>query len=235
MAEYTYIGGNKNTLKTLLESSGYFDSVAIDDVSYTADGQTGTYNGVSCSIDDVLVLHIGAFHTSIGGGNYADVWSVFINQSQTTHFEYGHTTSGSYQYNVYRPQKAYKTTNGILIVCDTGRILITKNQNGKVVIACGVYKPTGNQWNESDYVMGRIAAIAVTDDIPFVEHEIDTTNFAPQTLPVPICTCASAPSYTDKAGLLEYRQYNVIGNFQYDNKRYFTDGYFAVEDEEETS
>ena len=232
MAEYTYIGGNKNTLKTLLESSGYFDSVTIDDVSYSAGGVTGTYNGASCKIDDVLVLHIGAYYTSIGGGSYVDAWSVFINQSQITHFEYGNTTDGSYQYNVYRPQKAYKTQNGILIVCDTGRILITKNQNGKVVVACGAYKPTGNQWNESEYVMGKIAAIAVTDDVPFVEHEIDTSNLASQTLTVPICTCSSTPSYTDKAGVFEYRQYDVIGNFQHDNKRYFTDGYFVIEDPE---
>lgn len=135
--------------------------------------------------------------------------------------------------NDYYPVATYETAHGLSIVCTRARILITKNQNGKTVVVTGGNQPISES-SSTEYIMGNIAAIATTDNSALAMFPMNTA-IEGQTLLVPICTQSSVVSYTNKAALLAHKQYNIIGDMMYGSKRYFTDGYFAIEDPEVAS
>ena len=231
MARYTSINGDFSVLKTVLTNSGYFTS--IEDGSFTAGegANRWTYDhALICSADGVsgFFKYGWMLHT----GYNVNIYSFAVNQGRTPSFEITAGWSGDMD-DDYFPIATYETTHGLTIVCTRGRILITKNQNGKTVVVTGANQPKSSG-SSTDYIMGAISAIATTDDTALAAFPMQTA-IEGQTLLAPICTQSSTVSYTDKAALLAHKQYNIIGDITYDNKRYFTDGYFAIEDEEATT
>lgn len=234
MATYTYINGDLSILKTVLENSGYFDSVETGNVSI----QSETTSGLLCTIGSTTVFELGIGKAQIGQSVVNSVWSYVIsgNVPTATYRGYfsGQTASTAPSKNNFKPMHTYQTEHGLSIVCSAGRILITKNQNGDVIIAAGQgYSSTGTE-DSVDTVMGTLAVICENDDSSFRSCRVNVNAFS-QTLPIPICTCSSTESYTDHAFWMQYKQNSSIGNIQYGGKRYFTDGFFAVEDEEEST
>lgn len=231
MATYTYINGDLSKLKTVLENSGYFDSVETGKV----DWQSSTNSGLRCIINGTAVFQIGIgtiVYAQVGHGN---VWSLVVigNGVSTGYTGIFTTNADSTTMNNYKPIEAYQAANGLVIICDAGHILITKNQNGDTVIVYGSGYQTSSK-NTANDVMKTVVALSNTDTLVPRSATVNLTAFG-QTLLIPICTCSSIASYTDKAFFMFYRQYNITGYIQYGGKRYFTDGFYAVEDEEKTT
>lgn len=220
MAEYTYVNGDFSILRTVLENSGFFDIVAVGDF------QVGnkSYNGVICSTNEKT-----GFFKFGRNNTYGGMFSFIVNQGATPSYVFQPGEDYPNQRTDYYPLSTYVTPNGVSIVCSRARVLITRNQNGKVVVVTGANPAIAD--STTDYIMGQISAITETDDVPFIAHTINTA-IDHQTYIMPICTMSSTLSYTDKAGLLAYKQNAAIGNILYNNKRYFSDGYFVVEDPE---
>ena len=223
MAEYTYVDGVFSILRTVLENSGFFDIVATGD--FSVGGMA--YSGVLCSTNENSEFFKFGRNNAYGG-----MFSFIVNQGATPSYEFRPGEDYPNQRTDYYPLSTYATPNGVSIVCSRARILITRNQNGKVVVVTGANPVIAD--STTDYIMGQISAIAETDNVPFIAHTINTA-ISHQTYIMPICTMSSALSYTDKAGVLAYKQNTAIGNILYNGKRYFSDGYFAIEDEEETT
>lgn len=224
MATYTHVNGDFSKLKTVLENSGFFDSVESGSFS-TGDW---TYpNSIICSADGKTDFF--KFGWWLHPSYDAAIYGLAVNQGGTPSYEFVPGTASG-QREDYFPVGTYVTQNGVSIVCRCGRILITRNQNGKLVVVTGANPAKSD--STTDYIMGKISAIAETDNVPFIAHTINTA-IGYQTHIIPICTMSSTLSYTDKAGLLAYKQNTFIGNILYNNKRYFSDGYFAIEDPEE--
>ncbi len=220
MAEYTYINGDFTKLKTVLEKSGLFDSVEWG--TFSVDGDGHSYTGVECKADGKS----GFFKFGKSGSNPLYI-GLNVNHGSTP-------TSSWWGFSSYAeriahfPVSAYTTKNGVSIIGSLGRILITRNQNGKVVVAYGAAPDESNV--DTDYYMGQISAIATTDGLPFTAFRANTA-IGGQTLIIPICTLSSGLSYTDKAGILVHKQNTVMGTILFNGKQYFTDGYFVMEDE----
>ncbi len=225
---YTLINGDFSILKTVLTNSGYFTSVEDGSFEAGVDPNRWTYNhALICSADDVSGFF--KYGWMLHGGFNVNIYGFAVNQGRTPSFE----LVASYQGDMdddYFPIATYETAHGLIIVCTRARILITKNQNGKTVVVTGANQPKSSE-SSTDYIMGAISAIATTDDTELAAFPMQTA-IEGQTLLVPICTQSSTVSYTDKAALLAHKQYAVIGDILYGGKRYFTDGYFAIEDGE---
>lgn len=223
MATYTHVNGDFSKLKTVLENSGFFDSVETGSFS------TGSWtypNSIICSVDGTTgFFKIGWWlHT----GYSVNLYGLAVNQGNDPSYEFVPSYESGKQ-DDYFPVGAYVTQNGVSIVCRRGRILITRNQNGKLVVVTGA-NPADSA-STTDHIMGNISAIATTDDASFNAYPVNTA-LGYQTYIMPICTMSSALSYTDKAGLIAYKQNTSVQNVQYNDKRYFSDGYFAIEDPE---
>lgn len=226
MATYTNINGDFTLLKTVLENSGLFESVT--------DGtfRTGTWTYTHCVICKANGKS-GFFKYGwmLHGGFYVNLYGLAVNQGLTPCYEFVPDYSSGKQ-DDYFPVAAYVTANGVSIVCRRARILITRNQNGKVVVVTGANEPAAG--STTDSFMSRITALSVYDDAERRAFPVNT-EIGFQTMIIPVCTASSELSYTDKAGLLAYKQSNAVGNILYGDKRYFTDGYFAIEDPEPAS
>lgn len=231
MATYTYINGDLSKLKTVLENSGYFDSVETGNV----DVQSSTTSGLRCGIGGENVFQIGIGNVIYAQVGHSSVWSLVVKGDGVTASYTGIFTSGADNTTRgnYKPIEAYLANNGLIIVCVAGRILITKNQRGETVVVCGFGYQTTSV-NTANDVMKNIVAVASTDTLSIKSAGANVATFG-QTLLIPICTNSYGASYTDKAYWLAYKQYSEIGYIQYNGKRYFTDGFFAIEDEEESS
>lgn len=217
MATYTNVNKNMNTLKTMLENSGYFDQVTLGQET----SGSYTYDTVNCYIGENIFLKIG----KNGSGSSARCLFV-VHYNNTT----VNPSSNSYS-SVFLPNAAYQCSGGLVLITDSDRIIITKNQNNDITVIWGSANATSTS---TDTVMAMICAIAVSDTGVLT---MATTNLTPfrQTILVPICTCSSfdVVSYTPTVMLAVYKQHTAIGHILYNNKRYFYDGYFATEDEEE--
>lgn len=231
MATYTYINGDLSKLKTVLENSGYFDSVETGTVT----GQKTTNSGLKCMIGTLSFFEIGLGTVTYGNQDIADVWTIDA-RCNTYNAQYLGVFTGysAATKSNYRPVSTHQAANGLVIHCNAGRILITRNQNGDVVVVFGTGYSTTNTGSTVHDVMLLLAAVCVEDDDTFRSFRTNNTLFN-QTLLTPICTCASTKSYTDHAFWMSYKQYIAVGYIQYNGKRYFTDGFYAVEDEEETT
>jgi len=226
MATYTLINGDFSILKTVLTNSGYFTSVEEGSFEAGAAGDRWTYDhALICSADGVSGFF--KYGWMLHGGYNVNIYGLAVNQGRTPTFELTASWSGEMK-NDYFPIATYEATHGLTIVCTRARILITKNQNGKTVVVTGANQPKSSG-SSTDYIMGEISAIATTDDAAFWSFTANT-HIGHQTYIMPLGTMSSNLSYTDKAGLLAYKQNDVIGGIIYGNKRYFSDGYFAIED-----
>lgn len=217
MATYTYINGDFSKLKNVLENSGFFDSVE----SGTFDITGANFTGLICGNEEKQNFLKYGKNNDYGYG-------YIVNQDSATTTAYRDGKSN----DTFFPVAAYVTACGVSIICRRSRILITRNQSGKAVVAVGCNSDAAStQSSTVDAVMRNIYAIAETDDAPNGGYTLNTT-IGFHTYIVPICTMSSTLSYTDKAGLLAYKQNTAIGNIQYNGKQYFSDGYFVIKDEE---
>lgn len=231
MATYYLIGGSVTALGALLDTggagAGYFE-----DISYVDRG----------SGQKQIVCQSGLLYFRLGGNtNYVYNWNV-EGESGTT-VRKRQSSDGDDETD-YEPMHAYVCEKGISIVCSRARILITKTNNNKTVVAFGNVCPgtaassTGVAVKTAA-VMSEICCIADGDEDTYkglTNNVKDSTydRLFNQTLIIPIPTQAGfgTVSYTNHAGLVLLPQTRDICNFTYNNKRYFSDGYFAIEDEE---
>ena len=209
MATYTRING---------ENSGFFDSVESGIYSITGD----SFAGLICGNEEKQGF-------LKYGKNGAYGYGYIVNEGAAAAPAYRDGKSN----DTFFPVAAYATTYGVSIICRRSRILITRNQNGKTVVAVGCHAADASDLSSTvDAVMSTILAAAEIDDAQDGGGCTLNTAISFQTYIIPICTFSSTLSYTDKAGLLAYKQNTAIGNILYNNKRYFSDGYFAIEDPE---
>ncbi|GEM_PF-3989157 len=226
MASYTYINGNFSVLKTVLENSGFFDTVE------TGSFRTGNWtytNCVICNADGKSGFF--KFGWVLHAGYDVNIYGLAVNQGSTPSYEFVPSYESGMQ-DDYFPVGVYVTPHGVSIVCRRARILITRNQNGKTVVVTGA-NPAKTD-SSTNYIMSAVCAISTDDDVERIAFPVNTA-IGYQTMIQPLCTASYDLSFTDKAGLLAYKQSNALGNIRYGEKRYFTDGYFAIEDEETTA
>ena len=218
MATYALVNKNMSKLKTVLEDSGYFDQVTL---GQETSGNI-TYDTVNCYIGENLFLQFGKNGTGTSTRN------LFVVYYRGTSVK---PTVDNISSTVYLPNHAYQCSGGLVLVTDSNRIIITKNQNNDVTVIWGGANGTSTS---TDVVMAQIGAIAVTDTAAYKLAAINLVSFT-QTVLVPVCTCSGfdVVSYTPTVMLAVYKQHTTIGHILYNNKRYFFDGYFATEDEEE--
>lgn len=218
MATYTYINGDMPTLKSVLDGSGYFDSVTYDNT----DGEV-----ITCYVGQLAMLTI---TKTLGTGTQKGYsWAV-----QGAVPSWTSTVSPSSN-PANEPQKAYQCSGGLIlhlyqasggsITSSNARVIvITKNNNNVTTIA--FYDAGSTPYNSA------IGAIAATDTGAYSKVTITQSEYFSQTLLVPVCSCAGfdALSYTPTVKRTVNRQSSVFGFIEYNNKRYLYDGYFAVED-----
>lgn len=218
MAKYTYVNGNLSALADILEDSGYFDTV-----SYSEDTGTSTTSyAITCTINGTTVFWYQGRYSSSAINQHFNIKVYGVTPSFASN-----VNSSSTQWS-YFPTAVYECNGGIAIVCTYGRIVITKNQRGETMIVFNsTYDGTSLAGN-----MATIGAIAYTDSGTFYNFKMNT-NLGNQTQLIPICSCSGfdEKSYTETALVSTYKQYSSIGFIVYNNKRYFYDGYFAIEDE----
>lgn len=208
MAQYTYINGDMTVFKNVLEASGYFDTVTIEN------------NVITCKVDTQTVFVFGYRYTvTTADFAYFNVYGV------TASFQ-----SGNYAPADMKPMYAYKCSGGLCIVLPDNRIVITKNQNDDVTVIFGSGSTAGIAGR-----MATIGAIAATDGGTYSDKTINQ-NLSSQTQLIHVCTCAAfdTVSFTENVKLASEKQFNTFGFITYDNKRYLFDGYFATEDIEQS-
>lgn len=221
MATKTILNGSFTKLIPILQNSGYFDSVEQT--------QTSSIYYLTC-ISGNLTFKIGGFSSEYQ-------WNIYAKSGIA---EYERETVSSDDSD-YRVDSVYECEKGISIVCQSARILICKNNRGKTVVAFGASKPNASLpiKEKTAAVMNTICAIADGDDDTY-KFFINNTYAAiydrvfNQTLPISIPTQAGygETSFSVGAKLLLLPQSREIGSFSYDGKKYFSDGYFAIEDQE---
>lgn len=215
MAKYTYINGDLSALADILNDSGYFDSVV-----YTTSNPNYT---ITCKIGTKTVFTWQGQYTGGSGASYKFDIAVY---GDTPSFVSNVTSGG---YNAYLPSAVYECSGGIAIYCWYGRVVITKNQRGETMV---VFNSKYTATSSTVTNMETIGAIAYTDRGTYYDFKMNT-NTCNQTQLIPICSCSGfdEKSYTETALVATYKQYSSIGFIVYNNKRYFYDGYFAIEDE----
>lgn len=235
MAEYTVLNGDLDILKNVLENSGYFTTVTK---------VNGSSFGRIEAVKGDLVFKFGEGIASSG----ASSWGVFVSGKVTSARRTPENTGSAYDGHLdYEPRGVYKCAGGISIICLSGRITITKTNNDETAIAFGsrVAMIKLQDWSyRLEYNMAFIECIAESDDgtnNTFINNVNGTGDGAylyrrySQTLLVPLITQSHTgkSSYLTKTKVLLYAQSRDVCNTQYNGKRYFSDGYFAIEDPEE--
>ena len=231
MATQYTLDGSLAALKAVLDQTDYFDEVTLNTVTSQGNGD------ILCMSGD-LAFRLGGY---IGDSSYWVIGAGIVGSAVATYTR----DSNSYGNQAdYRPAVAYACEKGISILCDRGRILITKNNSGKTVVAFGENSPAqtiSDPAEKTAAVMGTICAIADgdADTYKFLINNCSAYTYQHrrlfnQTLIIPIPTQAGfgTVSYTNSAGLLFLPQTLDVCNFMYKGKRHFSDGYFAIEDGE---
>ena len=227
MAKQTNINGDLSALKTVLEESGYFDTVTLE--------STGGVGKLTCVKND-LTFYLGDGFTDAYNGR----WNVGA-ESAGTSYSWIANDSQLSTYNY--PDTVYECSGGISIKCRIGRILITKTNNGKTAVVFPEnHTNNGTDEQRSDATMGSVAAIAEgdTDSFKFFMNNCNyytggrryTQTFL---VPIPTHPAYGTVSYTPTAALLFCAQTRDVTSFSYNQKQYFSDGYFAIEDGEEST
>lgn len=220
MATKTILNGDFTNLIPILRT--YFNSVEQT--------QTAGIYYLTCTSGNLIF--------KIGGFNDASQWNIYAKSGISEH---DRGTSGGDGQDYY-VDSVYECERGISIVCRSARILICKNNRGKTMVAFGESEPRTayNTLSEKTAaVMNTICAIADGDNDTY-KFFINNTYAAiydrefNQTLPISIPTQAGygETSFSVGAKLLLLPQSRGIGSFLYDGKKYFSDGYFAIEDQE---
>lgn len=240
MATRTYINGNPQILRQVLEDSGYFDSVKLETESgdaFIKYDSKSYHNLITCTAasgEHTAELRIGQLEYI----SHRDSFDIrFENTNGIKERWYnGEKSSNNTLRTVLFPVESYQCEGGLAIVMTNARMLITKSNLGEVVVVL----TTSNMKLDSassgltvDTVAQQITPYA-TSDIPPVLNCPTNVAVGTQTLLIPICTNANfdKPSYTVTAFWQAYKQYKNIGYLIYNGKRYFSDGYFAIEDTE---
>lgn len=229
MAIYYPINGSVTALGSLLDTGGAGEGY-FENISYVDRGAG----------QKQIVCQSGLLYFRLGGNTeYAYNWNVECESGTTV--KKRQSTSGDDETD-YRPIGAYVCEKGISIICSRARILITKTNNNKTTVAFGNATPGTESTStgiavKTAAVMSEICCIADGDEDTFKPLTNNVTGSTydrlfNQTLIIPIPTQAGfgTVSYTNHAGLILLPQTRDICNFTYDNKRYFSDGYFAIED-----
>lgn len=222
MARHTTLNGSFTPLIPILQNSGLFDTVEQTVTS-------GIYS---------LTCTSGSLTFKIGGFISDSLWSVYAKSGPAEHSREGRDADAT----DYRVEDVYECEAGIAIVCKCARLLICKNNIGKTMVAFGESTPNTSQTDieaKTGGVMNTICAIADGDGDEY-KMLINNTYAAiakrtfNQTLPIPIPTQADfdTVSYADGALLVLLPQSRDTGYVVYGGKRYFTDGYFMIEDGE---
>lgn len=229
MATMYVLNGSVDALGDLLSSGGagvgYFGSITYND---HGSGQ----KEIVCQSDS-LYFRLGGFGSNVYN------WNIQCTSGNTTCTR---ESTGGDDGTDYTLSCAYVCEKGVSIVCARGRILITKTNNGKTAVAFGAYtpgttSPSAGVPQKTAHVMSDICCIADGDEDtykPLTNNVKNSTydRLFNQTLIIPIPTqpAFGTVSYTNHAGLILLPQTRDICNFTYNNKRYFSDGYFAIED-----
>jgi hypothetical protein len=220
MAKYTYINGDLSALADILDESGYFDTVTYSSSTYS----------ITCTINGNTVFWYQGRANYDSSGSASSINTAYnIKVYGVTPSFVSNISSSSNLAWTYFPSKVYECSGGIAIVCSYGRIVITKNQRGETTVIFN----TGTSSSSTNEAMATVGAIAYTDRSTFATCKVNT-NISSQTLLVQICSCAEfdTESFTEAVQLSAYKQFTTIGFLTYNNKRYFFDGYFAIEDPE---
>ena len=230
MATQHALNGSVDALGALLgeggAGAGYFDNISYED---HGEG----IKEIVCQSDSLCFRLGGMSAYSV----YA--WCIGCTSGNASHVRGSNSGDDATDYN---PLYAYVCEKGISIETARARILITKTNNGKTAVAFGESEPRTMSSSEgiakkTAAVMNTICAIADGDGDTYKFFINNCYNLIydrlfNQTLIIPIPTQAGfgVASYTDHAGLILLPQTRDICNFTYNNKRYFSDGYFAIED-----
>ena len=234
MAEYTVLNGDLDILKNVLENSGYFTTVT-------------KVNGFDFGrIEAVKGDLIFKFGEGIGSSSN-NSWGVFVSGKVTSTGRIPENTGSAYDGHLdYEPKGVYKCDGGISIICLSGRIAITKTNNDETAVAFGS-RVSEESIQDLAYRleknMNYVECIAESDDgnnYTFINNINGSGNVShlsrrySQTLLTTLITQSHTgkSSYLTKTKVLLYAQTRDVCNFQYGGKRYFSDGYFAYEDEE---
>lgn len=229
MATYTSVNGNLQTLANVLDGSGYFDQGGV---VYTSGSNFGY---ITCTKGDLTFqLGEGFVVNPIPG-----VWDIKVSGRGTTNARQV-TSSNDYNRHDYKPLGVYVCSNGVSIVCEHGRIAIGLTNNDETAVIFGADLANFNISPDTERIaqtMAYICAIAESDSETYksiINNTIrDFYTFRyPQTYLIPVPTNGSPEkvSYTPSIMLLWLAQTRDICHFSYNNKRYFSDGYFAIED-----
>ena len=230
MATYTHIDGNLQTLANILNNSGYFDQGGV---TYTP--TPGSSFGYITCVKGDLTFKLGG---DLGEDLVTGVWQIKASGLVTTYTRSGNALD--YNRYDYKPLDVYVCSGGISIICNCGRIAIGKTNNNETAVIFGADRANFNISPENERIaqtMAYVCAIAESDSESF-KSLINNTNkerYAwrhPQTYLIPVPTNGSPEkvSYTPSIMLLWLAQTRDVCHFSYNNKRYFSDGYFAIED-----
>lgn len=228
MATYTHVDGDLQTLASILNNSGYFDT---NGVTYTDRFEGFGY--ITCTKGD-LTFKLGE---DLGEALAVRSWQIKASGLVTTYTR--SVSEAAYNSNDYKPLDVYVCSGGISIICKCGRIAIGKTNNNETAVIFGADPAnlSGSDAERTAQSMVYLCAIAESDSESF-KSLINNTNkerYAyryPQTYLIPVPTNGSLEkvSYTPSVMLLWLAQTRDVCHFSYNNKRYFSDGYFAIED-----
>lgn len=227
MATYTHVDGDLQTLAGILNNSGYFDT---NGVTYTSGNNFGY---IACVKGD-LTFKLGE---TLGEGLTNNAWQIKASGLVTTYTR--SVFASAYNTNDYKPIDVYVCSGGISIICQNGRIAIGKTNNNETAVAFGdnPANQSGSDAERTAATMSAICAISESDSESY-RYLINNTNVVtydrrhPQTYLIPVPTNGSPEktSYLPSAMLVWLAQTRDVCHFAYNNKRYFSDGYFAIED-----
>lgn len=234
MAEYTVLNGDLDILKNVLENSGYFTTVTK---------VNGSNFGRIEAVKDDLIFKFGEGIASSG----ASTWGVLVSGKVTSAGRTPGNTGSAFDGHLdYEPIGVYECAGGMSIICKSGRIAITKTNNDETAVAFGS-RVSEDTIQDLAYRLEKnmnfVECIAESDDgnnYTFINNINGTGSVThlsrrySQTFLAPLVTQSHTgkSSYLTKAKVLLYAQTRDVCNFQYGGKRYFSDGYFAYEDEE---
>lgn len=223
MSTSIHIDGSLSALTDALSGTGYFDTVV-----YTPDS---TGPGTIRCTKGSLVFQIGIMSTGRNG------YSISLSNGLATGQR---ITSDILSDTDYKPIDMYVCSGGISIVCQRGRIAIGKTVNGDTAVAFGSgISGSGDTDTKKRTAtsMSTLYSIAESDG-PDINNFWNNTSgnvaerLYKQTYLIPMPTLGSheKASYLPKIMLVWLPQTRDICNFTYNDKRYFSDGYFAIED-----
>lgn len=227
MATYTHVDGDLQTLASILTASGYFDT---NGVTYT---QGSNFGYITC-VKGNLTFKLGE---TLGESFAANAWCVSLSSAVTSYTR--NVSASSVNTNDYKPIDVYVCSGGISIVCKCGRIAIGNTNNNETAVMFGdnAANQSGSDAERTAQTMCAICAIAESDSESYkyllnnTAQDIYNRTY-PQTYLVPAPTHGSSEkaSYTPSVMLVWLAQTRDVCHFSYNNKRYFSDGYFAIED-----